>query len=178
MQEKSRILLSKWPMLRRWTCFRKTADYVARLEPRIGGPLPLSRDGVSGVIGMLQRIHMTPGDVVLLAGVVAAAALLFFLMPHWVLSGGDAIEIIVDGKMVGRYSLHEDRTIEVPGDLGKTTVRIKQGRAGITDSPCPHKICVRMGTVGREGGMVVCVPNKVVVKVGKGAPEGLDAVSR
>jgi len=35
-----------------------------------------------------------------------------------------------------------------------------------------------MGEFGTEGGILVCVPNEVAVRVGNERAEGLDAVSR
>lgn len=121
---------------------------------------------------------MTPADIVLLAATLVVAAALFFLMPRWVLSSGNEIEILAHDTVVGRYPLNVDRTIPVAGPLGTTVVEIKDGRARIVSSPCPNKVCVHMGEFGTEGGVLVCVPNEVVVRVGKEQPNGLDAVSR
>jgi hypothetical protein len=37
---------------------------------------------------------------------------------------------------------------------------------------------MHMGDFGSEGGLLACVPNKVVVKVGKERSDGLDAVTK
>jgi len=124
------------------------------------------------------RNYITVADGVLVAALVVLAGVLFFLMPRWVLSGGTDVEIRANGRMVGRYSLDADRVVEVPGPLGKTLVRIKGGRARVESSPCRDKICEGMGEVGREGGVIVCIPNKVVVGVEKRRSDGLDAVAR
>jgi hypothetical protein len=127
---------------------------------------------------MSTRPYMTPADVVLLAATLALAVALFFLMPRWVLSSGSEIEILAHDKVVGRYPLNMDRTIRVAGPLGTTAVEVKDGKARIASSPCPNKICVHMGEFGTEGGVLVCVPNEVVVRVGKEQPNGVDTVSR
>ena len=122
--------------------------------------------------------YITVADSILIAGLVALAAGLFVAMPQWVLSGGEDLEIRVENRLVGRYTLDENRVVEVSGPRGKTLVRIKDGRATVVASPCRDKICAGMGEVGREGGIIVCVPNRVVVEVGKGRSNGLDAVTR
>jgi len=127
---------------------------------------------------MNVRAFMTPGDAVLIAFFLGLSAALFFLLPGWLVSAGSEVEIRSNNRVVGRYSLDEDRLIEVPGPIGSTTVCVDSGRARVESSPCPNKICVHMGSVGREGGLIVCVPNRVIVKVGTGRPEGVDAVSR
>lgn len=121
---------------------------------------------------------MTLADRILVVLLVMIAAALFFTLPGRVLSGGTHVAIVVSGHLVGSYSLGEDRLVEVKGPLGTTVVEIAKERARVTSSPCPHKVCVGMGAKGREGGVIVCVPNEVVVTVGTEGPHGLDAVSR
>jgi hypothetical protein len=126
----------------------------------------------------MSKIHMTTGDRIILISVIAMAGTLFFILPGWIVSGGTDVEIRADEKAVGRYPLGEDRLVHVEGPLGTTDVSIKDGRAAIVSSPCPKGICMHMGEIGRHGGVLVCVPNKVLVTVGTGRPDGLDAVSR
>jgi len=121
---------------------------------------------------------MTAGDAVLLVSTLVLSAVLFFFMPRWVLSGGAEVEILAHDKVVGRYALDSDREVRVAGPLGTTVVEIKGGNAAIRSSPCPNKFCVHMGEFGTEGGVLVCVPNEVVVRIGTEPREGLDAVTR
>lgn len=121
--------------------------------------------------------YTTVADKVLILAFAILAGILFYAVPHWVVFGGTTVEVRSGDTIVGTYDLREDRLVSVPGPLGNITLRIRDGRARITDSPCPNKICIGMGSVGKEGGLLVCVPNKVVVRVGSGTAEGLDAVS-
>jgi hypothetical protein len=129
-------------------------------------------------IPMNARPFMTLGDAVLIAFFLALSGVLFVLLPGRLASGGSDVVIRSDDRVTGRYSLDEDRLVDVPGPMGSTTIRVERGRARVESSPCPNKFCVNTGTVGREGGLIVCVPNRVIVTVGKGTPEGVDAVSR
>jgi hypothetical protein len=122
--------------------------------------------------------YVTSADIILMVLVVSLAGVLFVFLPGRVVSDGTEVEVIARGKSIGRYSLTQNRLIEVPGPLGTTLVEIEKGRVLIRSSPCPHKICTRMGRLGKEGGVLACVPNEVVVRVGKELTRGLDAVSR
>jgi len=124
------------------------------------------------------RVGMTAGDGILMIFIIILSATLFVLIPRWVLSSGKELEIRGGDKVVGRYSFNTDRLIDVSGPLGTTSVVIKDGRARICSSPCPHKICRDMGDIGLEGGLLVCVPNKVIVTVTRERSDGLDAVTR
>jgi hypothetical protein len=127
---------------------------------------------------MRSQIRLTVGDGVLLLLVVLLAGLLFVLLPGWVISGGTQLEIRSGNKIVGRYPLDRDQRFEVPGILGTTAVAVEGRRARIVSSPCPHKTCCAMGTVGQEGGVLVCAPNEVIVTVGREKHDRVDAVSR
>lgn len=127
---------------------------------------------------MKERIHMTPADWALMLFMVLLAVGLFLAVPRWVLSGGSDVEIQCCEKVVGRYPLNGDRTVEVQGPLGPTSVSIRAGRVHVESSPCPDKLCVKMGEVGAAGGVIICVPNRIVITAGKGRADGLDAVSR
>lgn len=124
------------------------------------------------------RQYLKPADWVLIAFLLVTAVLSLFLIPRWLTSGATDVEILSRDKLLGRYPLNEDRRLEVPGPLGITEVAIKGGRASIHSSPCPHKTCKAMGDIGTEGGILVCLPNEIIVRVGNGQPSGLDAVSR
>jgi hypothetical protein len=121
---------------------------------------------------------MTIADIALAVTLVVMSAASFFLVPRWVLSQATEVEIRSGGKLAGRYSLIQDRVIDVLGPLGLTKVEIKGGRVAIKSSPCPHGVCVHMGDFGSEGGFLACVPNQVVVRVDKDRPDGLDAVTK
>ena len=80
------------------------------------------------------------------------------------------------------YSVSQNGTYTVAGELGPTTFEIKDGRVRITDSPCPNKTCISQGWHNP----LVCLPNKVMITVenetgkGRGRSNGeveLDAVS-
>ena len=58
------------------------------------------------------------------------------------------------------------RTIQVEGPLGITVVEVDGARAHVVSSPCPDKICIRMGWLERAGDYAACLPNRVLVEVG------------
>ncbi|MGE5587679.1 MAG: NusG domain II-containing protein [Clostridia bacterium] len=78
----------------------------------------------------------------------------------------------------------EVMTVDVPAGGGRTvTVEIAEdGRARVLASDCPDKVCVKTGWIDRPGELIVCLPNRVVVKIqgGPRAPEpgpALDGVA-
>jgi hypothetical protein len=122
--------------------------------------------------------HTTLGDKVLAVVIILSAGGLFYALPDLIITGGNTIEVFVDNEPFGAYTIDRDRELRVPGPLGPTIIGVNKGRVRIIESPCPGKHCIRMGEVGREGGTLICVPNRVVVRVVEESENELDAVSR
>lgn len=88
---------------------------------------------------------------------------------------GDWVVVERDGRLLFRAPLSEDRDVLLPGPLGATQLQIRDGRARILDSPCPHKVCLGMGGVFRSGQLIACVPNHLIVTIqGDDGRESLD----
>ena len=72
--------------------------------------------------------------------------------------------------------LEVDGRYPVTGPLGKAWLIVEKGHAHLENAPCPLKICEAMGPIDRSGELIVCLPNRIVVKIT--GPEEVDAVSR
>jgi len=92
------------------------------------------------------------------------------------------------GKLIAHISgqgdewvqpLDKSATIEVPGPLGITVVRVENHKVHIESSPCPNQTCVAAGEIGAANLWIACLPNSVFVNIeGSGDPlEGLDAAA-
>lgn len=84
-----------------------------------------------------------------------------------------------DGRQI--FSLAEDKGFEIEGPLGITVVEIKAGKVRIVSSPCSAKTCVKMGSAWREGQVLVCVPNRIVLRIEGGLGDdgrSPDAITR
>lgn len=109
-------------------------------------------------------MRVKPLDILVLAlgaaVVVSTAALVYARGPGepTLLATGQSGEWV--------YRLKPDRTVEIPGPLGDTTVEISGGRARIVDSPCPNKTCVAGGWISTKGQWLACLPNAVMLRVG------------
>lgn len=77
----------------------------------------------------------------------------------------DTVTIVSDGKIAAELPLCEDTEISVKG---KNTVKIENGSVYVSDADCPDKLCVKQGKIGKSGGTIVCLPNKLTVEVKEG----------
>ena len=77
---------------------------------------------------------------------------------------------------ITEISLNVDGHYPVSGPLGTAFLVVKEGRAHLENAPCPLKMCEAMGSISRSGEIIVCLPNRIVVKIP--GSEEVDAVSR
>ena len=92
--------------------------------------------------------------------------------------GGTAESVVIEApgeKYV--YMLDTDRTIEVPGPLGSTIVRIVDSEVFVEDSPCRDKLCVTAAPLHKAGEWNACMPNKVFIRIPDSKQQELDSLS-
>lgn len=116
---------------------------------------------------------MKKRDIILIAGVLIVAALLF-LAVELTREEGARVVVKVDGTPVAEYSLAESGTYELNG--GTNILVIEDGKAWLCDADCPDHLCVKQGKIHRTGETITCLPNKLTVTV-LGADDGVDLIS-
>lgn len=91
---------------------------------------------------------------------------------------GSTINITVNGVLYGTYALSEPQEIpvELDGRIANIVV-IENGEATMKDADCPDQLCMRQGTISRDGQTIVCLPHKLVVEVTGGEKEEYDSIS-
>ncbi|MBQ3533238.1 MAG: NusG domain II-containing protein [Oscillospiraceae bacterium] len=104
--------------------------------------------------------------------VAAAVAVLAIVLAFWFYgglgrSGPVGVIITHQGEEVASYSLNMldgDRTVEIEGEY-HLTIRSTQSGVWVEHSDCPTQDCVRTGVISVSGQSIVCLPEKVVVKI-------------
>ncbi len=108
---------------------------------------------------------MKKSDIVfiILAALLIGGAFLAFEL----ISGNYGRMVVIEegNEVVGSYSLSEDRTVEVQGPLGISTVVIEHGQVYMADSPCSNKICLDMGRISEKGDSIICLPNRIYITI-------------
>jgi len=87
-------------------------------------------------------------------------------------SQSSGVVIEVNGRPEFTFPLHTDRTVSVSGPCGNMLVEIRDGKVRVKEAHCPNQLCVKEGWISK--GVIVCLPNKVVVFVGGGHDHGKD----
>ena len=114
-------------------------------------------------------------DIILIAGVLLAAALLWlWLRP---VEAGGSVLVIQDGQEIARYALHEDRTVTI-GEADYNVLEIQNGQAAVTGANCGDHTCVRTGAVSRAGESIICLPHRLEIRIIGGADSSVDIVAQ
>ena len=126
-----------------------------------------------------ERLSFRKGDGITIGAVILAAValLLFFLF-----SAGSGekktVRIYQNGEMIREIPLSAECEILVTGAY-ENQIEIRGGKAAITRSSCPGEDCVHSGWISRAGRSIVCLPNRVEVRIeGEAAEDDVDAVIR
>jgi hypothetical protein len=112
-------------------------------------------------------------DGVLLAFLLTLTILSLKLIP----SGVEGSSLTVKtSDTVYEISLEDEAVHTIEGPLGEAALVVRDGEATLRNAPCPLKICEAMGPISRSGEVILCLPNRIYIRVvGR---EEVDAVSR
>ncbi len=102
--------------------------------------------------------------------------LLFALETLGINKNSSFVKIEVEGVEY-RYPLDKEITEYIEGNLGETTIEIKDGRAGITKSPCKNQTCIKMGLISKVGQSSACLPNRIILTIDGEKDDDIDALS-
>lgn len=83
--------------------------------------------------------------------------------------------IYQQGRLLERVDLGKDRIIAFLD--GQMSLEVKNGRARVLNTDCPHHICKNMGWIKYNGETIVCVPNHVLIEIKSKGPLVIDAVA-
>ena len=123
---------------------------------------------------MNNNMKIRKSDIILIAVclLLAAAALLTMYVNR---ETGAKACVYVDGELTATYPLAKDTVVTLETEDGSFNVlTVADGRADMTDAGCPDKLCVNMHSIAYAGETITCLPNKTVIKIEGGAPEGVD----
>ena len=100
------------------------------------------------------------GFLLLLVIGIAVSVYLRFFMPY-----GSVAQVFLDGELIEQVDLS---SVSAPYELqvGEgNTVLVENGAISMCEADCPDQLCVKQGKI--TGGVypIVCLPNRVTVKI-------------
>ena len=116
-------------------------------------------------IPRITFIKISKREIIIIS-IILIISLLGYVFVNTREQGSIAI-IEVSQKLYGSYDLSIDQNIAVNDSEGLVLIKceIKDKKIYVVSSTCPDKICINQGTIGSSGQTIVCLPNKIVIKV-------------
>lgn len=111
----------------------------------------------------------TKGDKIIVILILITAMATYVAFAAFIADGSpEAVQIFVDGSLYASYNLNdikEAKKVEILSVYGKNTLKITADGAEMVDADCPDKTDVRAGRITKPGQVIICAPNKVLVKL-------------
>lgn len=87
--------------------------------------------------------------------------------------------IYSDGKLLYEINLNqvsETYTLIVPYGDSSNTITVSQGKICVSDADCPDKVCINTGWISNGIVPIICLPNRLEIRIKGGADSDIDAV--
>ncbi|VBB07857.1 Hypothetical protein LUCI_3122 [Lucifera butyrica] len=111
--------------------------------------------------------------------VVAAVGILAG-WPVLAATGQKVAEVSVNGKVVKviplRQGYYDEFRVENQGHYN--VIEVRGDRIRIREADCPDQICVRTGWASLVSQQIVCLPNRVAVRIISAEPSDIDDIAR
>lgn len=104
----------------------------------------------------MKKVEIMAVFAVLAVAFVAVIAL--YIFPH----RGNMAVIYLSGKEYMTLPLDKNAKVTVEG---RNTVCIENNEVYVEWADCPDKLCIKQGKLLGEGKSIVCLPNKMTVKI-------------
>lgn len=122
---------------------------------------------------------MKKNDMILAAVVLALAGGLLLLQHGRAADRSGSVAVYRGKARLAAYPLAEDKEVVLDGmDGGTNTLIICDGQAYIKAADCPDGLCMKQGSISRNGQSIICLPHQLVITIEDGADSGIDAVVR
>lgn len=100
---------------------------------------------------------------ILLAVLLTALGLSAFFIVRANAEKGSSVTVYHDGESIGTYPLLLNKRYIING--GTHILVIENGSAHVEDAACPNHLCEKRGKIKNVGESIVCLPNRVEVRV-------------
>ena len=131
---------------------------------------------------VLMKKYIRKADIILFFLLVACglAATVVLSMSHTEAGRSARVVIESNGSEFAEYSLYDDVSLTVPApkqNENYNVVEISKGKVRVTEASCKNQVCVKHGSISRTGETIVCLPNRLIVRIEDPEGGGYDTVT-
>ena len=113
------------------------------------------------------------GDLVIVLFILLCALALLIPSLFGKTDGGSEAFVYIDSVRTTVISLAQDGVYHLTDSV---VAEVSGGELRILRSGCPDQLCVRSSPIGRAGEILVCLPNRVLIRVVSSANQEVDAI--
>ena len=111
-----------------------------------------------------NSLQFCKGDWLAIGLVLAVAAVVLLCFLPGDREPAAYAEIYLDGQLYKTVALSEGQTFVIEG-LYRNEITVENGNIAFTASDCPGQDCVHSGSIHSTGRSLVCLPNRVEIRV-------------
>ena len=104
-------------------------------------------------------------DDIKLIGIILVIIIIIFILINTNKSKGNIVEVYYDNKLILEKDLNIDNTYIVEGYLGEVEIEVKERKVRVIKENSPRHICSREGYISDSSKPLICLPNKIVIKI-------------
>ena len=120
-------------------------------------------------------------DIILIAVIIIINVFLILRSGRNAVKDNSKIAYIYSNNtLVREYVLTDDFKEEyiVETENGFNVLHIENGEIWIHDASCPDKLCIYQGKISQDGEIIVCLPNKLLVKITDSENNEIDLITQ
>lgn len=121
----------------------------------------------------MKRKWIKPLDLAIAGAILLLGLSLLLVMCRRPM--GDTARVTVNGELYAELSLSDAPIDDYPVKTEHGNLHLCVTKEGlfVKDSDCPDGLCVRTGSIARDGESIVCAPLGVCITVGKSSLDGV-----
>lgn len=118
-------------------------------------------------------VKIIKGKDKIFVAVIMTICMLLIAVFFFSQKSGDTVLVYKASKLYKELSLDKNQTLDIDG---KNIIVIKDGCAYMQYADCPDKLCIKQGKISDSSRDIVCLPNRVSVRITK--KSATDAVAK
>ncbi len=121
---------------------------------------------------------MKKGDYIVIILVIFSSFFIFAKIKNENKTKGDVVAVYVDSEKVAEYNLkaHDGEIIDINSKYGKNKIKIEKGKVKMVESDCEDKVCLHMGEISANNETIICLPNRLLVKIESETSNEVDVI--
>ena len=124
------------------------------------------------------RLSFCKGDAVVISFVIMLAVLIGVIF--WMKTGteqGSVVAVYQEGEKIQELSLDKDTEVLIENDYTNKLI-VRDKKVAIVESDCPGMDCVHSGWISGKGRSLVCLPNRVEIRIEGDVDSEVDFIVR